>query len=657
MDFCNARKKYSSLNSHSDAINNYVPPSSFMKIYKKEKDSRRNSNFLLKKSQSLSSQKLLDVKEYCPWVQKYRPTKFTDLLSLGIPQCNILRFLSEWKDAIAKKVADSIDLSKILLISGPSGVGKTCVAHCATIASGFHPIEINAGEGRSIDVVKEVIMSAISNNHIIDNRPSILIIDEIDASSDNSPLISFIIKLVQNTKNPLKRPIIIICTDLYSPNLRPIRMIPSSLLTSQPLSSPTPSQISKYLNDIIIKEGHLKLIDQRHLMTLIISMDCDLRAILNALQFHFSTQNISPTSSLSNLLKDDADLKHNPLRLSRDLFKGNKVKVQDSTLIERVLSNSLDLLPEYWGLMDGSCESIRGHGGSSSSSSSSSLSSLQRLSMLYNELSISTLTQNSLSFIRKSFSTNTKSPKDFRIPRRDYSLQKEIERIASSCQNNNVNNFLERNYYLSRIIDHAIKEMKVSNVQLLKEGSLETLKLKRIIDLMISENISFILDKSTKSFKLNPNIEWNEFDVDGKEDVEMGEDGEDVGDVVGDGRLHSNHINSVKQMISSLIAKSRIDVSRSGVLEKAYSSLAIGGQEEIEKNFSSSGKRKSYFIMDRSMKKIKKEGHVDGDSDGDSEMVKEGIKFWFKYNEGFSNAVRRTIRMEDLFSKPQKNNK
>lgn len=689
MDFCNPRRKYTSLNGHLDTIN-YVPSSAFMKMYKKEQDGRKGKdNFLLRKSQSLtrkSSAVSKDKQE--PWVQKYRPTKFTDLLSLDIPQCNILRFLTEWKDCISgsnggdsnnENNKDFTDLPKILLISGSSGVGKTCIAHCATHAAGFHPVEINAGEGRTLESLKEVITSSLSNNHVIDKCPSLLIVDEIDSSADNASLISFIIKLVQRTKKAtLRRPIIIICSDPYSPILKGIRKL---CHLHQPLYPPTPSQISKYLNGIIQKEGHSKMLDQRHLMSLILSMDCDLRAILNAIQFHLlfsKTSSSSSTTTFLSLVKDD--LKHNALHISRDVFKGSTkvcVKNLDSTLSERIFSNSLDLLPEYWGLMDGSrdCMSV-GSGGLSgtkaNSSLSSSLSSLQRMSSLYYLLSTATSTKSSILLIQKAFSTNAKSPKEFRIPNRDFILAKETERISSECPLPSTSStsckndaFLERNSFLSRIVDHGIREMKVSNVQLLKEGSLEILKLKRIIELMLSERLSFILDPSSRSFKLSPFIEWTEFKFDNGFNEGLNFVDSDVdGDGDGAERISSNHINSVKQMVSSLLEKSRIDVSRSGELEKAYSGLTMRGDHQeigaggVDDDIITD-KRRSYFFTDRSVKRARKDdngSYIGGSSkENGTEKEKEKISFWFKYNEGFSNAVRRTIRMDDLFPKPQKN--
>lgn len=686
MDFCNPRRKYTSLNGHLDTIN-YVPSSTFMKMYKKEQDGRKGKdNFLLRKSQSLSCKSSAVSKDKQElWVQKYRPTRFTDLLSLDVPQCNILRFLTEWKDCISgNNGGDSnnenknyTDLPKILLISGSSGVGKTCIAHCATHAAGFHPVEINAGEGRTLESLKDVITSSLSNNHVIDKCPSLLIVDEIDSSADNASLISFIIKLVQRTKKAtLIRPIIMICSDPYSPILKGIRKL---CHLHQPLYPPTPSQISKYLNGIIQKEGHSKMLDQRHLLSLILSMDCDLRAILNAVQFHllFSTRTTSSSASTTffSLVKDD--LKHNALHISRDIFKGSTkvcVKNLDSTLSDRVFSNSLDLLPEYWGLMDGSrdCMSV-GSGGLSgtkvNSSSSSSLSSLQRMSSLYYLLSTATSTKSSILLIKKAFSTNAKSPKEFRIPNRDFILTKETERISSECSLSSTSAsassasckndaFLERNSFLCRIVDHGIREMKVSNVQLLKEGSLEILKLKRIIELMLSERLSFILDPSSKSFKLSPFIEWTEFKFDNGFN-----EGLNDGDGDGAERISSNHINSVKQMVSSLLEKSRIDVSRSGELKKTYSGLTMrGGHQEIGSGAGgvdddiTTDKRRSYFFTDRSVKRARKDdGGFIGGSLKEKGMEKENISFWFKYNEGFSNAVRRTIRMDDLFPKPQIN--
>ncbi|CAO3593498.1 unnamed protein product [Absidia cylindrospora] len=232
---------------------------------------------------------------------------------------------------------------KILLLSGPPGFGKTTLAHIIGKHAGYNIVEVNASDDRTGEVVKTKIKSALEMQAILrkpteeDNtkttmytKPNILIIDEIDGASSSGGSDNFIKQLVDlasveaatketapttgqpggfqpktktsNTKKkqqPLLRPIICICNDVYAPVLRPLRLIAHHIqFRKVPMLN-----IARRLQEICQSEGLNT--DLRALSLLAEMTDGDLRSSLNTLQFIRSKS----TTFKKEMLTEDQDTK------------------------------------------------------------------------------------------------------------------------------------------------------------------------------------------------------------------------------------------------------------------------------------------------------------------------------------------------------------
>eukprot|EP00899_Mesostigma_viride_P005430 jgi/Mesvir1/14889/Mv05494-RA.1 len=72
---------------------------------------------------------------------------------------------------------------KILLLHGAPGLGKTTLAHIAARHCGYRPLEVNASDDRSANVLRLRIRDAVEMAPALgDGRPNCLIIDEIDGA-------------------------------------------------------------------------------------------------------------------------------------------------------------------------------------------------------------------------------------------------------------------------------------------------------------------------------------------------------------------------------------------------------------------------------------------------------------------------------------------
>ncbi|KAG2747917.1 P-loop containing nucleoside triphosphate hydrolase protein, partial [Suillus brevipes Sb2] len=242
---------------------------------------------------------------------RYRPRKFTELLGNERVARETIAWLKQWDWCVFGKKKSKKRLreddenynsddeyhrprEKLLLISGPPGLGKTTLAHVVAKQAGYEVMEINASDARSAQVIDERIRPALESGSAVGSvKPMLLIIDEIDGATgggDNSS--GFVNKLVsltfdkpknkrndQKDKRPLLRPIICICNDQNAnalAKLRPhVRQIRYTRLAD--------SHIVKRLREICELEG-LRA-DTRALSTLVGVAKGDLRGCLNTLQF------------------------------------------------------------------------------------------------------------------------------------------------------------------------------------------------------------------------------------------------------------------------------------------------------------------------------------------------------------------------------------
>lgn len=209
------------------------------------------------------------------WTEKYRAKRFTDLLGDERTHRHILRWLKGWDSivfgaAAAGKKNDKSVLSeeqrsrRILLVTGPPGLGKTTMAHVLAKQAGYEPLEINASDDRTASVVKNRIKDVVGTNtvHMGDakrGKPVCVVIDEIDGvTGDGAGEGGFIKALVdlieqdkRNSGDPdaqvmkkkggkkgerfrFLRPIIAVCNDLYAPSLRTLRPLCEVVYTKRP---------------------------------------------------------------------------------------------------------------------------------------------------------------------------------------------------------------------------------------------------------------------------------------------------------------------------------------------------------------------------------------------------------------------------------------
>ena len=240
------------------------------------------------------------------WTEKYRARKFTDLVGDERTHRTVLRWLKGWDHIVFPgnskrqiKVKASAEFAedrphrKILLLTGPPGLGKTTLAHVCAKQAGYEVLEINASDERSREIVKGRIRDSVGTENVRGvnmetstgnvrkaGRPVCVIVDEVDGVVGGSSIggeggfIKALIDLVtldQKNSNSigsgaryakkggkgdhfrLLRPIMLICNDVYHPALRPLRA--SNMAEIIHIRKPPMDKVVARMENIFSKEG------------------------------------------------------------------------------------------------------------------------------------------------------------------------------------------------------------------------------------------------------------------------------------------------------------------------------------------------------------------------------------------------------------------
>lgn len=192
-------------------------------------------------------------------------------------------------------------VQKIAVLCGPPGLGKTTLAHTIARHAGYAVREINASDDRSPEYFRLALQNGTEMQTTLLNqerRPNCIILDEIDGAPIAS--IDFLIRFINDssketpkqsnkvgtkatkskTTGILRRPIICICNDIYTPSLRALRQV-AFVVTFPPLNA---SRLAERLQSICRKE-RLRT-DMTALLALVDKSGNDVRSCISILQFY-----------------------------------------------------------------------------------------------------------------------------------------------------------------------------------------------------------------------------------------------------------------------------------------------------------------------------------------------------------------------------------
>ncbi|KAF6841873.1 sister chromatid cohesion factor [Colletotrichum musicola] len=273
----------------------------------KSKESRKESDVPVRSVEEPVAGK--HSKKTLLWTEKYRAKNFLDLCGDDGTNRMVLRWLKRWDPIVFPGIAKKAPIvrrpgakqaqeeeekphKKILMLTGPPGLGKTTLAHVCARQAGYEVMEINASDDRSRDVVKNRIRTSLGTESVktVEKkktkdgeqqprvaRPACVVVDEVDGvvsgsgASGEGGFVKALIDLVlldqknssgaSNNSNRKKkgddfrlmRPLILICNDVYAPALRPLRQ--SGMAEIIHVGKPTIDAVVTRLKTVFDKEG------------------------------------------------------------------------------------------------------------------------------------------------------------------------------------------------------------------------------------------------------------------------------------------------------------------------------------------------------------------------------------------------------------------
>lgn len=200
---------------------------------------------------------------------------------------------------------------------------------------GYNVIEVNASDERSADALQDVLVQAMSHNSntfsesmALTNKPNCIIFDEIDGMDNNKNAIAMLVEMIRaplrdssstqskKTVQPLTRPLICICNNLYAPALVSIRKYCEVFVFQNAANAEV--RILAKLRSICQAEG--VSVNNTLLGHIITKANYDIRSSINYLQF-ITLNRLGSGASTEVTLKD---ISLDSMHLLQQIFKQQK---------------------------------------------------------------------------------------------------------------------------------------------------------------------------------------------------------------------------------------------------------------------------------------------------------------------------------------------
>ncbi|GBG28378.1 Replication factor C subunit 1 [Hondaea fermentalgiana] len=236
---------------------------------------------------------------------KYAPRQFIDLVSHERTNRLVMQWIMSWRNFVFEGARQTRPDFPVILLAGPPGAGKTTLAHVIARHAGYNPVEINASDERTANVLSNRLINAMEMQSMFgaaSGKPNCIILDEFEGVANQGEgrgAVQTLLDMIQaplsgaSKAHPITRPVILICNDPYVAALRPLRRAVKVIF----FRAAPQARIVQRLKEIAVAEniapqhGALELLAERQ--------DYDIRACLNTLQFIVSERGASGSTAQS----------------------------------------------------------------------------------------------------------------------------------------------------------------------------------------------------------------------------------------------------------------------------------------------------------------------------------------------------------------------
>ncbi|HRZ86010.1 MAG TPA: replication factor C large subunit [Candidatus Paceibacterota bacterium] len=242
--------------------------------------------------------------------EKYRVNCFQDLKGQDKAIEEIKKFFNEFPKS--KKAA---------ILHGPTGIGKTSIAHIIKKEFNLEIFELNASDFRNKEQL-QIKLKPASEQKSLFNKGKILLVDEVDGLSTRTDEggLSELIRLIEETQFP----IIITANDIWDQKFKDLRKSCKIIA----LKEINYKEISTILQEIARKENIP--IDNQAIIAIAVRAKGDVRAAINDFQIISSEKDATSNYLFANERNKEIDI-FNALKLIfKNLPNEETIRVYDS---------------------------------------------------------------------------------------------------------------------------------------------------------------------------------------------------------------------------------------------------------------------------------------------------------------------------------------
>ena len=245
------------------------------------------------------------------FTDKYRPNRLSEFIGNKAAIQPFIKWLLEW-DPSNKK-------TKCALVSGINGIGKTLLVDLLLKKHDYHGIYLSIDDDRNKETIQKNIIPLLKIKKTMDGQDNVLIVSDIDSSSGDYGFIASLTECIKETQIP----IICICDDRYSQNIKPIL----NYCVDIKLVKPCYDDVYRLIYKVVTTEN-IK-ISKKWVDKLYEQSNGDIRFILNALQLgamkhcdnnkNIQSSNIFDTTGQLLSRENNVDEKINYYWMSHDM--------------------------------------------------------------------------------------------------------------------------------------------------------------------------------------------------------------------------------------------------------------------------------------------------------------------------------------------------